>query len=135
MVERLEGWEKRYSQFLIERKKMPHEWGTNDCMQFVARGVESITGINFYEPYSTYEDEEGAKNVLEKHNGIIEIMNSHLGQSHRNYKKAKRGDPVVFRTKEIIGGLVSDCGEKILGVSDQGWIKIPLNKAYRIWSI
>lgn len=132
---RLEGWEKRYSQYLLERKKMPFEWGVNDCMQFVAHGIESITGVALYGPYSGYKDEEGAKEVLNANGGIIGIMNTCFGQSHKNYKKAKRGDPVIFRNPETIGGLVSDCGQKILAVSEDGWIKLPLEKAYRIWSV
>lgn len=135
MVIRLEGWEKRYSNFLLERKKMPFEWGVNDCMQFVSHGVEAITGNNFYDPYSNYSDENGAKDVLKKNGGIIGIINSCLGQSHSNYKKAKRGDVVILRLPEIVGGLVSDCGQKIIALHyDRGFVMVPLSKAYRIWS-
>lgn len=134
-MKRLEGWEKRYSHYLMERKLMPFEWGVNDCMQFVAHGVEAITGEVLYPPYSTYNDEKGAKEVLEKNGGVLGIMNTCFGQSHKNYMRASRGDPVIIRNPEIIGGLVSDCGQYVLAVSESGWIKLPLSKAYRIWSI
>lgn len=135
MVSRLEGWEKRYSKFLMERKSMSFTWGSHDCMQFVSHGVEAITGVNFYAPYSNYKTEKGAKGVLKTNGGIIGIIDKCLGKSHGNYMKAKRGDVVIVRIPEIVGGLVSDCGQKIVALSaEKGFVHLPLDRAYRVWS-
>lgn len=134
MVIRIEGWEKRYSHYLHERRSMPFEWGSNDCMHFVGGGVEAITSLNLYAPYTGYKDEDGAGEVLKKHGGIVSILNTCLGHSHVNFKAAKRGDVVIVRSPEIIAGLVGDCGQKIVAVTEDGWVKLPLNYAQRIWS-
>lgn len=134
MVRRLEGWEKRYSNYLLERKKIPFEWKINDCMQFVSHGVEIVTGHNFYEPYSDYNDEDSAKKILSENGGVLGIIKKCLGEGSSNYLKAKRADVVVFRDNTLVGGLVADCGQKIIAISEDGWIKLPLSKAYRVWS-
>lgn len=43
-VDRLPDWQKRLNQYLIEVSGQPFNYGTLDCVQFVAGAVEAMTG-------------------------------------------------------------------------------------------
>lgn len=135
MVKRKDDWPKLLSEYLAERKKMPFEWGVNDCMAFVSKGVERLTGEPYFESYSDYHDEETATNLLEKHGGIVQIINNCLGQGTRNLLKAKRGDVAIVKLPAITGALVDDSGQHIVMVTEKdGLTRLPLSKAWRIWN-
>jgi hypothetical protein len=135
MVKRLDDWSQRLSAYLTERAKMPFEWGVNDCMAFTAKGVEAITGQDFFTSYSDYQDEQSAKKMLEDNGGITGIIMSCLGAGHRDILKAKRGDVVIVKTPEIVGGIVDDTGQRIAMVTPQGLTRVPLSRAWRVWHV
>lgn len=134
MVKRFENWPMLLSEYIKERKKAPFQWGYNDCLMFVSHGVERLTGHNFYEPYSNYTDEAGAKEVLAQNGGVIGIIKTCLGQGTTNILTAKRGDVAIIKLPEITAALVDDTGQSILVITEQGWSKLPLSRASRIWS-
>lgn len=131
---RKDNWPILFSEYLKERMKMPFEWGKNDCMNFVAKGVEAITGCDFFATYDGYSTEEEAKVFIDEKGGIVAMISEHLGPGHRNPLLAHRGDVVIVKRPEITGGLVDDSGSKIAVVSEQGLIRLPLSSAWRIWS-
>lgn len=132
---RKEGWELSYSNFLKERRSMEYAKGTNDCMAFMAHGVREITGVHYWEQFEGYRTDEEAITLMTENGGIVGLISMKLGEGHRNPLQAKRGDVVVFKYPELISGLVDDSGQNIAAVTDKGWIKVPLRKAWRIWSI
>ncbi|GAB3282694.1 hypothetical protein GCM10027347_59080 [Larkinella harenae] len=131
---RRDNWPMLYSQYLRERMKMPFQWGVNDCMNFVAKGVEAITGEDFFTPFIGYDTEETAQEKLDVHGGVIGIISAVLGPGHRQSMQARRGDVVIVKMPDITGGLVDDSGNRIALVTKNGLIRVPLSAAWRIWS-
>lgn len=135
MVTRKENWPILLSEYLTERRKMTMEWGKHDCMAFVAKGVEALTGHDFFKDYSDYNSAESAKTMVDANGGITGIICKCLGHNgSRNILTAKRGDVVIVKTPEVVGGLVDDSGANIVLITAQGLIKLPLQRAWRVWS-
>lgn len=134
VMERKEGWDKILSNYLIAARAAPFVWGENDCMLFVSKCVEALTGVNFYDPFLGYADEAGAKETLSAHGGVIGIIRSCLGEGTKTILTAKRGDVAVVKAPELTGGIVDDSGQFICVATAEGMKRIPLTKALRIWS-
>lgn len=131
---RKEDWAKQLSNYLRERRDMPFQWGENDCLQFVARGVERLTGQNFWQQYLPYSTKEEVTEILSSNGGVTGIISKYLGSGHRQILKAKRGDVAIVKMPEITAGLVDDTGRFVLLMTEQGWQRFPLSLAWRIWS-
>lgn len=131
---RPEGWEKRFSEYLKEAQNLEFVWGEFDCIMFAAKGLEVITGQNFYQEYVGYTDEAGAKALIEQAGSIDKLVSKHLGPSHGNRLQARRGDLVLLRLPELTLGIIDDTGQKVAAISHKGYVRIPLIKAHRIWS-
>ena len=134
MVKRVENWPLLLSEFLTEKKNQPFEWGVHDCLQFVARGVERLTGVDFYKDYPSYNTKEAAAEMLAENKGVAGIINACLGTGSRHVLKAKRGDVVVAKMPELTAGLVDDTGRYIIMLTEAGWQKFPLQVAWKFWS-
>lgn len=132
---RLEGWENKFSNYLDEKRNMPFKWGDNDCILFAAKGLEIITGEDYYSKYLPYNNEEEAKNILKKNGGFAGIIKKSLGKPHDNYKKARRGDLVLLKIPNITCGIVDDSGKFIACPSENGIVRYPISNAYKIWSV
>lgn len=113
---------------------MPFEWGVNDCLAFVAKGVERLSGIDFYQHYSDYTDEQTADEMLNRNNGVEGIITACLGKGRADILKAKRGDVVIVRAPKLMAGLVDDSGQWVMVVSEKGMIKLPLRNIIKYWS-
>lgn len=114
---------------------MPFEWGVNDCLAFVAKGVSQLTGIDMYGPYSAYYDEATANQMLKENGGAEGIISKSLGHSgSRDIMHAGRGDVVIAKLPLVTAGLVDDTGQHIAFVTEQGLRRVPLKYAWRVWS-
>lgn len=134
MVERAENWPKLLSNYLDERRFMKFEWGKHDCMAFVAKAVEALTGHDFFTEFSDYHDEASAKLMLENNGGPFGIITQCLGFADKNFMSAGRGDVVIVEMPELTGGIVDDSGQHIALVTEKhGLRRVPLSKAIRIW--
>lgn len=142
MVTRYEDWPKRLSAYLKERKAMPFAWAENDCMAFVAKGVEALTGHDFFSLYNDYTDEATATVLLENNGGIHGIITACLGEGSKKIMNAKRGDVVLVKVPAYVsgmvedslaGGIVDDTGLRVAMVSKDGLLRVPLHKAVRLW--
>ncbi len=132
MVERFENWTKLLSDYLIERRGMPFEWGKNDCLSFVAGAILVVSGQDFREEYST---EEEARKILKKYGGIIGMISDRLGhEGSSNVRMAGRGDVVVAYLPEVAAGIVDDSGKFFCSVNEKGLTKHPLSVAKHYWS-
>ncbi len=131
---RHQNWQRRFSEFLSEHKKMPFQWGENDCVLFVGKSVKAITDQDFYSQYH-YSNEEEAKKIIEDNGGIKGLISKALGDPHTNYKKAKRGDAVLMKLPEITAGVVDDSGAWIVSLTKTGTLKLPLRNAIYVWSV
>lgn len=121
---------------------MPFAWGQNDCMAFVAKGVEALTGYDFFELYSDYSDEASARIMLENNGGPYGIITACLGEGSKKILSAKRGDVVLVNAPAYVGGLVEDSlaggiiddtGLRVAVVSKDGLVRLPLHLAVRYW--
>lgn len=133
-LRRKEDWQKCLSEYITERRHAPFQWGVNDCLAFVAKGVERLTGTDFYKDYSDYNDEASANNMLSRNGGVEGIINACLGQGRADYMKAKRGDVVIVQAPLLMAGLVDDSGQYVMVVSERGMIKLPLRNIIKYWS-
>lgn len=132
-VERLEDWPQRLSAFLEERRKMPFQWGVNDCLTFLAKGAEAMTGKDYYEIYSGYSTEEEAMERLEAHGGIVNIISTYVGPGTKQVLTGRRGDVAIVRYPELMAGIIDDSGRYVALVSKDGLVRCPLEKALRVW--
>lgn len=134
MVKRVENWPMVLATYLKECKDKTFSWGSHDCMAFVCKAFERLTDSDIYKDYSGYDTEDGAKEVVDRHGGMIEIINKHCGDNHSHFLKAGRGDIVLVKLPLVTAGIVDDSGMRIAVVTEKGLIRLPLNKAIRIWS-
>ena len=133
MVARLENWPKLLSDYLAERTAMPFEWGVNDCMAFAAKGVQALTGHDFFSLYSDYNDEPSAIEMLRQNGGVSGIISACLGIGTDKILTAQRGDVALIRSDGHTGGIVDDSGQRIALVTKNGLIRVPLSAAIRVW--
>lgn len=130
----IEGWENRLSEYLQKMKDEPFEWGKNDCILFAAKGYEAMHCENYYSKYLPYSTKEEAHAILKKYGGFRGIIGKNIGSGHKNYLKARRGDPVLIKAPDITCGLVDDTGQFVVAPSEKGMVKYPLSSAWYIWS-
>ncbi|MGE3623597.1 MAG: hypothetical protein AB7H77_06990 [Bdellovibrionales bacterium] len=138
-MKRQTGWELKFSAFLKECAKKPFQWGQHDCAVFPAGAVYAITG---FDPACTlrgaYDDRAGADRIIAKHGSVEALFTSCVGfEPHDNWKRAKRGDVVLFmQDGAITGGVVDDSGQAIAapGIGETGLLRIMLSEAIKIWS-
>lgn len=135
MVARLENWPMELSSFLQEKQNEPFAWGRNDCLTFVAQALFCITGNDYYYEYSGYDSEQGAKEILESHGGIIKIIEKHFGRGTSNTLKAGRGDIAIVKCPDLMAGIVDDSGRYIALVTHEGLRRFPLEKAIKVWRV
>lgn len=131
---RHEKWPIFLSDYIEEKIEEPFKWGVNDCLLFAGVCVERLTGIDFHSQYRNYDDECGAYKIINDNGGVVNLISKHLGNYHRNYKKAGRGDVVVFKNPELTCGIVDDTCCNIVCVAKTGIIRIPVSSAIYIWS-
>lgn len=131
---RHENWPLLLSNYIVETKNNEFIWGQHDCLQFVAKAVERLTGVDFYTKYCTYDTEDGCNELLEREGGVEAIINKCLGEGSRNTLKAGRGDVVTVKLPHVMAGIVDDTGKYILVVTQEGVKKLPVRLAWKIWS-
>lgn len=134
MVTRKQGWEKAFSDYLIAQRAAPFEWGVNDCVLFAAKGLEVITGLNFYEQYLPYSDEAQAQEIMDANGGIQGLVGNVFGGGYTNYRLARRGDLALMKLPQLTLGIIDDTGQKIASVSLDGAVRLPIRMAARVWS-
>lgn len=131
---RTEGWELRLSNYLKAMRDQPFAWGENDCVLFAVKAAELITGVNTYSEYLGYTDEHGARDIITEAGSLEKLISRHYGEGHRNILLAKRGDLAMLKLPSKTIGVVDDSGRFVCGVSEMGFTRVPLSKAWRIWS-
>jgi hypothetical protein len=141
MIQRLEGWEKRFSAFLQERQRAPFVWGENDCILFAADAIVAITGFDLAASVrGLYASEEEAKALLKQRGGLEAAITEAFGfKPHDNRLKAHRGDGVLVEAHGFICAAVMDdsiCSENRLAVPmpKSGFTRLPMTAARKIWS-
>lgn len=141
MVKRLDNWPKLLSAYLRERQAMPFEWGVNDCMAFVAKCVDRLTGEDFFSSFNDYNNEASAQVMLEANGGPYGIITQCLGSPIDEIMMGQRGDVAIVNMPEVhsginmlTGGIIDDTGQRIAVVTAEGLRRVPIMEAIRVWS-
>lgn len=134
MVNRHPDWSRKLSDFLKNRRALPFQWGSNDCLAFASAAVQALTGVDFFSEYAGYSDESEAAELLKQNGGVKGIIRKHLGGGTNAILSAKRGDIALVRMPRDTAGVVDDSGQFIALISPSGMVRVPLSKATRVWS-
>lgn len=140
---RFEHWPVRLNAIIGKYMRRPHEWGTFDCMTFVADCVWAVTqkdpGEGFRYTYNTRND--GLRIVVAA-GGLEEFVDSRLAavgiQTERiNPNFAQRGDVCLLAGLGFDGGpQLGICyGEHVLAKALDGVDRFPISAANVCWAI
>jgi hypothetical protein len=97
-MKRHADWTLRLTDFVKRKKRVPFEWGVNDCCLFVADMTIAITGVD---PAATFRDkyttELGAMKALyEQGFANVEAVLTHAFGEPVSRLEVRRGDVVLF---------------------------------------
>lgn len=149
-LQRKEFWYRmEFQDFIIERKKMPFAWGSNDCALFAADAVKAITGTDIAADFrGKYSDEAGAFALIKSVTGKGEDPATAVadaaawcaekaGLSEFKFPKmAQRGDLVVIEDSgRLIAGVVHATGTLIVTVGEAGLKSFSISDVKRAWRV
>jgi hypothetical protein len=77
---RIPGWQASLAATLEGALRMPFEWGTNDCCQFVARAAASVLGEDRRSLFPAYENEAEALRILASCGGLRALLTRAFGE-------------------------------------------------------
>lgn len=92
-MQRLPDWPDRLWRCLEARRRLPHAWGSNDCVLYCAAAVAAQTGEDLTSGYVIdYEDEVDADALLRREGlgSVPELVDRHLPRTDH----PSRGDLV-----------------------------------------
>jgi hypothetical protein len=105
-------WEPRLNAYL--EQIVPHEWGSHDCLLYIAGAVEAQTGRDFAKDHrGKYDSEAGSRRYL-KTLGFAsprKLLDSLLDKIPPAF--AKRGDVVLAKLPKEAGG--GSCPAVVIG--------------------
>jgi len=133
-ADRLNNWPERLSQFLIENKDRPFQWGDFDCSQFAIHAEIAITGDSrFWDYFGGYDTK--AKAFVKLRRGgfanVWQLVDSRLVNLD-NVKLAKRGDVIGHLTND--GESLGICvGDKYAASGSNGIVYASLDEAVCAW--
>lgn len=132
MTSRLEGWEKRFADYLLERKDTPFEWGANDCATFMFGAVRAITGQEMREV--TWSTALEAARLIEEDGGLGNAACAPLGAPLQNWREMRRGDVALIdhNGRPTLGVCT---GQTICGPGPDGLEHVPLDHAQHVWRV
>lgn len=133
MVARSTNWPMALSDYLQARRAVPFEWGVQDCLVFVSKAVQTLTGDDFMAQFPAYSTESEASALLEQYGDVYGIVSACLGEPTTNILTGHRGDVVMLELPQQTAGIIDDSGERIAVCSKDGLLRLPLDKAIYLW--
>lgn len=140
---RFEDWEQRLSEFIVENRDRPFEWGQWDCILMACAAVEALTGEDPAAEYrGRYTDGKGAALALREigEGTLLRTVNAVF--ERRPVGQAQRGDLVWFEQSVglCIGGAGLFVGEERLADKAglpmrEGLIRIPRASLSKAWAV
>ena len=136
---RVENWDTKLSNYIIEQDKKKFVRGKTDCVNFVIGAIEVIIGKKVFDkPYKSIKE---AKKILQKFKkkDLLEIAKdiakeNNFKEIHTNF--ARRGDVVFLETDEELGGTMGICqGEQSVFKFKAGQDLVPTHKCNIAWRI
>jgi hypothetical protein len=128
---RISTWEESLSDYIVNKRHEPFEYGTNDCCLFAAGAVEAITGEDPMSEFRGQYDslKTSLKAIKDIGAGTLEAtMDAKFPEVSIGY--AQRGDLAFF--DDSIGVVM---GGFAYFVSDDGLERIPRELWNKCWSV
>lgn len=126
MMKRFSDWEVRLSQYLMERKEMPFEYGVNDCCCFAAGAVMAITGEDLMADITAYDSLKTSLKAIKDAGAadISEVIDGKLPEIPVGF--ASTGDLCFYdgSVGVVIGGRAAFVSEDEFALIDRAqWTK------------
>lgn len=128
---RLSTWENQLTEYIASKRHQPFEYGSNDCVHFVAGAVQAMTGEDpMPEPRGQYDSEFGSLRVIKEiGQGSLEAAVDAKFQEIE-IGLAQRGDIAFFD-----GSIGVVMGSFAWFVSDDGLERVPRSMWDKAWSV
>ena len=109
---RVENWDAKLSNYIVEQSKTKFIRGKTDCVNFILGGIEVIIGRKVFD--REYKSLKEAKKILKEFNkkDLLEIAQDIAKENNFeeiNTSFARRGDVVFLKTDEELGGTMGIC--------------------------
>ena len=139
---RIENWETKLNNHIEEtRKKTKFKYGRNDCITFVLKGIEIITGKKVFDhKWKSIKDGRELINKYKKNDllGIALLIGKENNFEQIQVNFAQRGDVVYhknIRESDLDGSLGICLGEKCLFNWSKGMTFKPTLECKIAWRI
>ena len=139
---RVENWETKLNNHIEEtRKKTKFKYGRNDCITFVLKGIEIITGKKVFDhKWKSIKDGRELINKYKKNDllGIALLIGKENNFKQIQVNFAQRGDVVYhknIRESDLDGSLGICLGEKCLFNWSKGMTFKPTLECKIAWRI
>lgn len=133
---RLEEWPERLSALVDARLRWPFAWGTHDCWQFAAAGVEAITGEHPLPDWvGVYDSAFSASTALDQFGGTLETLCEQLFGPPIAPGYAGRGDVVLFDQAVQRDTLGICLGPQLVGPGELALVFLPRKAILKAWKI
>ena len=136
---RVDNWDTKLSNYIIEQSKTKFVRGKTDCVNFILGGIEVIIGKKVFD--REYKSLKEAKKILKEFNkkDLLEIAQDIAKENNFeeiNTSFARRGDVVFLETDEELGGTMGICsGEWSIFKAKIGQEKRLTNTCNYAWRI
>lgn len=137
-MKKLDDWQRRFHEFLVQNKERPFVWGEWDCCKFTDAAVQAITGERLIPSHLDWNDEPSALQVIENYEktltrGVAKAAKA-AGLQTVHPADVQKGDVVIV--KEMGGRVAGICdGYAILCPSDDGYTYRSKDQAHRVFRI
>lgn len=143
MMERRQDWPARLADAIEAASGRPFSWGQHDCCAAACALIEAMTDANPMADLPAYDDEAGARAVIEPYGGVVEIveaLSDDNGFPEIPVGMAQRGDLVLVPGADgwdAAMAMVSPNGRQVVTAraGGVGWLWMPARAARRAWRI
>lgn len=133
---RSSNWPLKLSIFVEKRRKMPFEWGVNDCCKLAGAWMQEMVGFDPTLEF-TYHDSETAKMLLAQHGGIETMVSDicfRCGWLECSNLQMRRGH--IGLTPTPVGQALGVClGSQCIFPGLDGATFRPVDRVTRAWRI
>jgi hypothetical protein len=140
---RLDTWQTRLNQYLLDNAKSDFSYGQFDCGIFAAGAIEALSGIDVaVDLRNKYSSRREAFRAIKELCGTatVEGIADYLAKKYDIPEcpvlMAQRGDPVLIGsgvTSRL--AIISMSGSEILATTNSGLMRYRLDQASRAWHI
>jgi hypothetical protein len=132
-MKRVNDWPTQLANFLLEKRKQPFEWGSNDCCLFAADAIIAMGGKDVAEDVrGRYKTAIGARRIMKNLGAanVVELLTQRLGKPD---DKITRGAIVVVESDgEQVAGVFY---QKPWALTEKGLQGMPIKSVIQSWGL